>query len=715
MKLKTLLLIGGFFLPFVINAQGLCPPNVISTNPDNPYNFQNPNVVNNFDWLNPDYSSYLREDFVNDPILGFSPVSPFWTDRENLSWLSGFGTDGTGIDYLPKEGWELITYRLGKTNAGLEDSGFYAPYFLLYNKYRSIFRLFFNLPTIDGASVNTRVITKMAFNRKEVGDAVTGLFENIDGLSNPLDQKTGNYVMGAYSNPVEGGWNVVEFPLAYDPCTCSQGSTIITSFRSVLDQNHFDDTNRLLSVFSDGVSPEIGTETYKNIDAWIEKYVAAANNANPSEMDIVLQGLSNLLSALSPVTGFVGVIGSISDIKNNNPVLYQGINFITKSSEYLSVQLKSPSSGGKSGVYPQIAGMEMPLSGAISAINEIQSATFTFDNPGTSPSNNDFQFGNLEHPAYPFYNEVLGTFGLLKTPRIKRKADLSYTTVGQIGYYEDRYTVQFDLSSLEYVFNPILDINFDKTDIYASYVVETTADLASSPDDMELLSINNGIKRYVSKDLLPIECLHGVTPIFKTQGNALEKVVEKAKAGNFIGKEVFNVYLRITIDYEFFSLDENGHPIRTMQVFTYPVEMMDTYDVSPLPCGARTSVSQINLESYCSDGRYKANVAKAGKEGESPQEEVATINLYLNLYPNPTSGKLTVEFTLPEEASMNVLSGEMRVFNTLGQQVMNSGSFEVTSGFRKEIDVSQLPAGNYFIQFVTDNFNITKQFARDSR
>lgn len=682
------------------------------------------------DWLKEDYSTYIPQEFISYPGQGFSSVSPFWTDRENLSWLSGYNTDGVGIDYLPEEGWELIVHRLGITDSGLIDPEFYGPYFLLYNKYRSMFRLFFNIPSIDGSSVNNSIVTSMQFNGQEEG--VTGLFENIDGLSNPLDQATGDIHVEAYSNPVEGGWNVVEFPLAYDPCTCLKGSSITTSFRSVLsadvnmtgisigtstplalfEQNHFDDKDRLMSVLENGVNPEIGTETYKNIEAWIDKYIAAISYSSVNDQNIILEGLAELLSTLSPITGFIDVLGTIKKIKTTHPKMYQGLSFMTKSSKYLSTQFKGTNTGGKSGVYPQVVEMEMALSGTVEASNEIQSATFSFDNPGTSPPDNNLHYGNSLHPAYPYYNEVLGTFGLLKTPEIKRKANLAYTAVNQIGYYEDRYTIQFDLSSLEYVFNPILDINFDNTDIYASYIVETSSYLASSEDDMELFS-SGEIRTYVSRELLPIECLHSFAPVFKKSGSAGEEVVANAPPGSFIDGEIFNVYLRITVDYEFLSLDENGNPIRTMQVFTYPVKIVDTYGVTALSCGDKTSVSQINLAEYCSDGRYQANVAKRKNDVEITGEEVLTLNLFVNLYPNPVHERLNIEFALPKETINNSLLGEMTLINTLGQQIVNYGSFEIEHGYVKELDVSQLPSGNYYIQLVSDDFSITKQFNKN--
>lgn len=76
----------------------------------------------------------------------------------------------------------------------------------------------------------------------------------------------------------------------------------------------------------------------------------------------------------------------------------------------------------------------------------------------------------------------------------------------------------------------------------------------------------------------------------------------------------------------------------------------------------------------------------------------------IKLYPNPSSGKITTEFSLDyTSADINV-----DVFNMLGQNVEEQHWSNVSNG-TYHLDLSNQPNGLYFVKFISDHATITKK------
>ena len=74
-------------------------------------------------------------------------------------------------------------------------------------------------------------------------------------------------------------------------------------------------------------------------------------------------------------------------------------------------------------------------------------------------------------------------------------------------------------------------------------------------------------------------------------------------------------------------------------------------------------------------------------------------------YPNPFNPTTTIEFSLPQKASV-----ELTVYNILGKKVVNlaDGNFDAGS-YSITFDAKGLPSGIYFYQLKTDNFYKVKK------
>lgn len=90
-------------------------------------------------------------------------------------------------------------------------------------------------------------------------------------------------------------------------------------------------------------------------------------------------------------------------------------------------------------------------------------------------------------------------------------------------------------------------------------------------------------------------------------------------------------------------------------------------------------------------------------------EEPVYSNTLLNLYPNPTSNNVTVEYIMAEQSNATLM-----VYDFMGKQVLNT-TIETAAGYNlSTIDVSALPNGNYFVQLVHPTGTLSRRFMKNN-
>jgi hypothetical protein len=88
-------------------------------------------------------------------------------------------------------------------------------------------------------------------------------------------------------------------------------------------------------------------------------------------------------------------------------------------------------------------------------------------------------------------------------------------------------------------------------------------------------------------------------------------------------------------------------------------------------------------------------------------EDVST-NKELTIYPNPSPGQFTFEFSLLQQSMVNLV-----VLNSLGQVVATLTDGVLTSGTHQfNWNAENLPVGMYFLQLKTDNLVVTKKIIK---
>jgi hypothetical protein len=87
------------------------------------------------------------------------------------------------------------------------------------------------------------------------------------------------------------------------------------------------------------------------------------------------------------------------------------------------------------------------------------------------------------------------------------------------------------------------------------------------------------------------------------------------------------------------------------------------------------------------------------------EEEINKNIESLNIYPNPASDQITIEFELTEANNTSI-----KLTNILGQTVWEMENVFIVGNNKLEIDVGELPKGLYFVQLVNSSTQVTQKF-----
>ncbi len=129
-----------------------------------------------------------------------------------------------------------------------------------------------------------------------------------------------------------------------------------------------------------------------------------------------------------------------------------------------------------------------------------------------------------------------------------------------------------------------------------------------------------------------------------------------------------------------------------------------------------TSTMQNPSHTYTAIGTYTVTVTVSN--GQCSDTQVITITVVdtstgfddwtgltsFELYPNPTTGKFTLELSLSQSSDLMV-----SVINPLGQEVISDQQDGVLNDFNKEYDLSRFANGVYFVQVTNGDQSIVKK------
>jgi hypothetical protein len=178
-------------------------------------------------WQVPDYTGTL-----------FTMESPYHAGGSaNYSYLAQPVNDFKERDFHWEDGWELLWlgtgyYPNGEKVNSANPNRIYpsaasvhasrAPYFILYNRYTGVMRLFINVFSPLGAYDNAHI--EVSFE-SSTGNAqnLAGTLRLVNSYDQALDKPSSGILMGSQQAiPANlNQWMSADFQMAYDPCVCS--------------------------------------------------------------------------------------------------------------------------------------------------------------------------------------------------------------------------------------------------------------------------------------------------------------------------------------------------------------------------------------------------------------------------------------------------------------------------------------------------------------
>ncbi|MDI1235500.1 MAG: T9SS type A sorting domain-containing protein [bacterium] len=397
------------------------------------------------------YNTYIRKNLVSNQV---DLPSPFYDGTNSNTLL--FALENIK-DYQPENGWVVITAGLGKCSTPGNCSYAEAvdhPYFILYNKYTSVLRIFANIIDPQQNYQSAFISVNFYDPQNNIGHYESALLNQHKPISEPLDNFVKLVEMQAinFYNNTESFWLYADFPVAYDPCTCKDMPIIQfkISLKSVgtISLNLNTVTTQLVDN-SGFLNPSLDFKS-------IISYVAGIGEAGAKSLTNTQNAIDNFDKTISTM------IPSLhSKMDADKAVFLQLLALVPKVGAMVGV-FDYFASGGKENdkenIKPIVYETKGALSGNISYTSIFSTPTITL--PGSNNSN--IQNNTL----VPEYNNILGVFNLIESPILERISYKLCTNCGSAGNFSippiiTEYKVKEDL---KYVLNPASDleiINFD--------------------------------------------------------------------------------------------------------------------------------------------------------------------------------------------------------------------------------------------------------------
>jgi hypothetical protein len=446
-----------------VSAQELpCPAKTITTDPRN--NFSNaindevPSKRNNFfDWTNAVYN-------INVNTINRTDVqSPFYQGNTNDNvWALTLNKDMS-----PDDGWELIHHNLGFNDDGTPRV--FKPDFahvVLYNRYTGLMRIFMcgYKPGYNGASIQISFANGSKFYSSLISNAAE-IFALDKFQPNPS-------ILGItrYLNSTDGAWFYGDFQTTYDPCTCQQESYLYITMKLISEADikisgSFTGTiasltNNQGSVAESGhtlkeltAAGTKASKSFKTFSDFVDEQLKSIGTAGKTsaeiqkEKDEKRKTLTDFQEQLKDSRALKGILQSI-------PYLGAGLEFI-------SFFTGGAKKGGPMAVeiMPMSINATIDLSGTMTT-NDPQ-VDIHFATPGSAKA------ATHTDDLYPYYNQVLGVFNLLYTPKMYYKNHSSVNTVMGVRYNK---LYQLDYSTLNMVLNPASKFKMSDYEILADLV-----------------------------------------------------------------------------------------------------------------------------------------------------------------------------------------------------------------------------------------------------
>lgn len=678
-----------------------CMPNEIETDPPQASNTQYPIRRNTFNWYNGPANGGRMYN-INWTVPGNPIIFMPWEQSDNARLTQILGQHDT-----PAQGWQLIKRDLGYNDAGVALGAIKNPYVIIYNRYTGVLRVF--VATGEIATGYTFAQIKLSFN--PIAARKAGTLNRATGLGIALEDTAPGaglefLSVTSYQNEF-GKWFYADFPMEYDPCTClfdsklqvqinlvdvldvqlrglSQG-TLMTA--NATTGNSFESSAAQQSAFSfkKAVNTlEAGQKTYKTIDGFAG-------------------GVRNLIGIQASNTGTsatakLGALSSLQTALKSSSFLKAGLSAAPWIGAAVSM-LDFFLGGGKEETAPMQPLALQPMTiefstetkGTITASRPYSNPTF--NNPGTpSPP--------TRPEEYPYYNEAMGVFSLLRRPVVDVVSLPIYD-----GY---EYQIRFH-DMLRFAVNPASGLRVQ--DMQVALVTNSY----SHPN-----YTNGSFSEHEGVIMVP-----GATPIypgaethsFRTpywNSGCLTSLTHSlyVESPDYFGWNIDNMYVKLIINLT--RVVPSATAQNVLLVLKYPVSinMVSEFPSNIPTCASPNAEPEpaplAELTNFCNSAEYRAATVLARPAGAPASTKANTSTPHrpdaLTAYPNPAADQVTLRYTVEQPGPVRV---EIR--DALGRTVTEAvnRADHPAGTFDAAVSTAQLPAGVYHCTLVAPTYRQT--------
>ncbi|MEN9609697.1 MAG: hypothetical protein RLZZ628_511 [Bacteroidota bacterium] len=453
-------------------------------------------TINRFNWREESYTFNMSNRLTSVPYV-LTKLNPFFWQESNASTKHLQEQPVNAKDFEPKDGWELVAKFFGEPNLGTV-----APYFVLYNRYEAILRVFvYVVPSLtfdqyNAARIDVNFILNTHAGKNKIESGLLGYTKIPTKGLDKFDKNTISS-MPAFVRSSGEFWLYADFAMAYDPCTCNYFSNIrIDAYlmkisKMELLQEDITQATASSGGSTTGVIPIIDQFT-KDI-ANITKKVTTVSTTLKAGLDLIQEFSpkrvvheTKTIVDTSRTTGIAAITNFI-DITKASPIPFalpawlkkNGKNFSSELGLFIGIIDLLSGSGTPTTTTAQ-KGLKFKITGTDNSEFKITSIDIYVPGSNWNPS--------LGDPlTRPIYNNTLGLFALVETPKIKFFTKT--TTVkgplfeyklsdGRLATSSDYNHVAWDFKlqeDVKYAINPASGYKSEPKDIKAALVFQVNA------------------------------------------------------------------------------------------------------------------------------------------------------------------------------------------------------------------------------------------------
>ncbi|MDP2175231.1 MAG: T9SS type A sorting domain-containing protein [Bacteroidota bacterium] len=564
-------------------------------------------------------------------------------------------------NYHPEDGWELLKVDFGalsNINTGysiLDEPGINPntggkklPYMILYNKYSGTFRFFGSIlgQNQDYSTIKielripkfspNKIIIPSSANHYNPDLKATNLLSIQGGSIQPLDEETEENVLVVFATATnnESSFFWFDIPVAYDPCLCNFKSQLDISFTFVktadIKLNEVEDAIKtekkqdnsdfglkvVTRVLAAGVATASAISTggaVVNVQAYIDLVNLVKTNPKSNLSQAEKNQLTELENVLNCGNKFAKVVQkNFDDIDgiDNKKQAKAAIEIIDANTTLMTSLVTSGC--GKTDNASNLVTDLLNMSGTWTETTTIQNTRISLAMPGSNWSdikmqNNAYTYEDVNNindplnnttiPAYPTYNERLGTFAMLETPVLQFHDSLGFDELDRTNPNRILFPrfVRFELKDdLKFSFNPKLNINLNKTVIYCRYIITDNLSMELIPinfttfDNKNIIKSSNNFIKFTSP-FVPLENFKDLSVIGLFNDNILE---------TFNGK----ILIQFKIIIESNDIGKNNEPNKSYMMLSFPTKL----SLQNIPQRIITKNNVINIQRELKD--FNSNI-----------------------------------------------------------------------------------------------------------